>query len=338
MIYLNEGAYFGRKLYLPNDCQFLRNIGEGTFGQVICVTRNGQNMAIKVISEECDDEFYIQAIREIKILKLMKHENIIEMFYFYHCKNKIYLVFEFMETDLCKIISSKQELSEEHVLYFVIQILNGLNALHCSGIIHRDLKPANILVNTDCKLKLADFGLSCGIEENNDTPPEYVVTRWYRPPEILFQCSSNQKIDIWSLGCIFVELINRKPLFPGSNTHHQIKKILEFYIEIKDSDASFLGEEKYKKLKRMFPQTEKNNKHFLEKNGFEHYEDIILSMLSFNPENRLLASEYLSKLCTPNFFESFDSEKYKGVVGSSQDISEEYRKILKLSKETKVYD
>ena len=303
---LEEFSYFGKTLYLPSNCQYLSKLGQGSFGQVICVKKNKNIMAIKIITEEENNDFYISTMREIEILKFMKHPNIIEMFDFYYYKNKIYLILEFMDTNLNNIILSKQKLSKEQVVYFVEQILNGLNALHCSGIIHRDIKPGNILVNKNCLLKIADFGLSCGLD--SDLPPEYTVSRWYRAPEILLDCEYNVSSDIWSLGCVFVELINREPLFPGLNTYHQIKKILSFLSDINNSDLNFLEKEKYDYLKKM--SYEKNNEPFLKKKGYEEYEKKILSMLSFNPSHRLSANDYLSNNFSIDFFESVEYNKF----------------------------
>ena len=103
---LEEFSYFGKTLYLPSNCQYLSKLGQGSFGQVICVKKNKNIMAIKIITEEENNDFYISTMREIEILKFMKHPNIIEMFDFYYYKNKIYLILEFMDTSLNNIILS----------------------------------------------------------------------------------------------------------------------------------------------------------------------------------------------------------------------------------------
>ncbi|ETO17375.1 hypothetical protein RFI_19947, partial [Reticulomyxa filosa] len=173
--------------------------------------------------------------------------------------DEVYLVMPRMETTLSRIIRSKQQLSEKHKQYFVYQLLRGLKYMHDAGVWHRDLKPENILVNgSDCRLKITDFGLARGVskEANVDAKlTEYVVTRWfgfyiyicihmYRAPEVM--CSSRQydeKVDLWSVGCIMAELYNRKPLFRGSNHIDQLNLIFHYRgvpddIEwIKTSDA-----------------------------------------------------------------------------------------------------
>ena len=120
-----------------------------------------------------------------------------------------------METDLSQIIKSNQPLSDEHVQFFIYQLLRGLKYLHSCGILHRDLKPRNLLVNSNCDLKICDFGLSrANIDElmtSSAVLTDYIATRWYRAPELLLSCSNyTTAIDVWSVGCICAELIGRK--------------------------------------------------------------------------------------------------------------------------------
>merc|ERR1711991_810807 len=134
-----------------------------------------------------------------------------------------YIVTELMETDLHQIIASPQNLSDEHVQYFVYQILCGLNHLHSANILHRDLKPSNLLVNGDCELKFADFGLARVESHLDDFMTEYVTTKWYRAPEVILSWKEYTKaIDVWSTGCIFAELMLRTPLFQGKDYIHQV--------------------------------------------------------------------------------------------------------------------
>ena len=128
---------------------------------------------------------------------------------------ELYIVLDYMDTDLHKIIYSSNVITDEHIQYFIYQILRGLKYIHSANVIHRDLKPSNILVNSNCHLKICDFGLARGYQEA-DYLTEYVVTRWYRAPEIM--CSSDAydyKIDVWATGCILAELLMRNPIFPG---------------------------------------------------------------------------------------------------------------------------
>ena len=136
----------------------------------------------------------------------------------------IYVVSELMETDLASIIKSSQPLTDDHCQFFLYQILRRLKYVHSAQVIHRDLKPRNLLVNANCDLKICDFGLARVKQFHRRFPMnEYVCTRWYRTPEVL--CSWNDyimAIDVWSLGCVFAEMISQKPLFPGHNTRHPL--------------------------------------------------------------------------------------------------------------------
>jgi serine/threonine protein kinase len=111
--------------------------------------------------------------------------------------------------------------------YFLYQILRGLKYIHSANVLHRDLKPSNLLLNANCDLKIADFGLA-RITSETDFMTEYVVTRWYRAPELLLNSPDyTAAIDMWSVGCIFMELMNRKPLFPGKDHVHQLRLLTE---------------------------------------------------------------------------------------------------------------
>lgn len=121
-----------------------------------------------------------------------------------------------------------QVLTDQHLQYFLYQILRGLKYVHSANVLHRDLKPSNLLVNANCDLALCDFGLARGFDsEGSDLLTEYVVTRWYRPPEVLCDCASYGKpVDIWGVGCIFAELMVHEPFFRGNDPQHQLGVIL----------------------------------------------------------------------------------------------------------------
>lgn len=111
--------------------------------------------------------------------------------------------------------------------YFLYQILRGLKYIHSANVLHRDLKPSNLLLNANCDLKIADFGLARTTSET-EFMTEYVVTRWYRAPELLLNSSEyTSAIDVWSVGCIFAEIMTREPLFPGKDYVHQLKLVTE---------------------------------------------------------------------------------------------------------------
>jgi len=254
---------------------FIRVIGSGAYGVVVSaldVTTN-KKVAIKMVPRAFNDEIDAKRIlREIKLLKHLRHENIISIVdmmppavRFPEDYHNVYIVADLMETDLHRIIYSKQSLSMEHVQYFVYQILRALKYIHSANVLHRDLKPSNLLVNSNCDLKICDFGLARGVVADDDPEnsanvggtmllTEYVVTRWYRAPEIMLACHQYTKpIDVWSVGCIFAELIARKPYFPGEDYIDQLTIISDKLGKLSEEDMDFVTSEKAKRFMRKLP-------------------------------------------------------------------------------------
>jgi len=182
-----------------------------------------EKTAIKKVPRAFDDLVDAKRIlREIKLLRHFDHENVIGMRDILKPASledfeDVYMITDLMETDLHRIIYSKQKLSDDHVQYFVYQMLRALKYMHSAGVLHRDLKPSNLLLNSNCDLKVCDFGLARGVNDEQLDLTEYVVTRWYRAPEIMLSCKEyTYAIDVWSVGCILGELLGRKPMFPVS--------------------------------------------------------------------------------------------------------------------------
>ncbi|KAH7533739.1 hypothetical protein FEM48_Zijuj04G0163600 [Ziziphus jujuba var. spinosa] len=210
-------------------------IGKGSYG-VVCSaidTHTGEKVAIKKIHdifEHISDAARI--LREIKLLRLLRHPDIVEIKHIMMPPSRrdfkdIYVVFELMESDLHQVIKANDDLTKEHYQFFLYQLLRALKYIHTANVYHRDLKPKNILANANCKLKICDFGLAR--VAFSDTPTtifwtDYVATRWYRAPELCgsFFSKYTPAIDIWSIGCIFAEVLTGKPLFPGKNVVHQL--------------------------------------------------------------------------------------------------------------------
>lgn len=217
----------------------LLKIGQGTFGEVFKARckRTGQLVALKKILMENEKEgFPITALREIKMLKLLKHPNITELIEVCTCKQRnardrfsFYLVFTFCEHDLAGLLSTKavQKFSLVEIKTMAKHILEGLNKIHKSNILHRDMKSANVLITSDGILKLADFGLArLMIKQHDYRYTNRVVTLWYRPPELLLGSSSyGPAIDIWGAGCIIAELWIRAPILQGNTEQEQLQRI-----------------------------------------------------------------------------------------------------------------
>nr|DAD38500.1 TPA_asm: hypothetical protein HUJ06_009141 [Nelumbo nucifera] len=271
-------------------------IGKGAYG-IVCSALNSETneqVAIKKIANAFDNRIDgKRTLREIKLLRHMDHENVVairdiipppqrEAF------NDVYIAYELMDTDLHQIIRSNQALSEEHCQYFLYQILRGLKYIHSANVLHRDLKPSNLLLNANCDLKICDFGLA-RITSETDFMTEYVVTRWYRAPELLLNSSEyTAAIDVWSVGCIFMELMDRKPLFPGRDHVHQLRLLMELIGTPTEADLGFVSENA-KRYIRQLPCHIRQS--FTEK--FPHVHpaaiDLVEKMLTFDPRQRITA-------------------------------------------------
>ncbi|OTF80845.1 serine/threonine-protein kinase NLK-like protein [Euroglyphus maynei] len=176
-----------------------------------------------------------RVFREIKMLSFFKHDNVLSaldilqppLINFFQ---EIYVITELMESDLHKIIVSSQPLTPDHIKVFLYQILRGLKYLHSARILHRDIKPGNLLVNSNCLLKICDFGLA-RVEENDRSRKmtQEVVTQYYRAPELLMGAKYyHEAIDMWSIGCIFAELLGRQILFQAQTPIQQVNSLISF--------------------------------------------------------------------------------------------------------------
>ncbi len=178
--------------------------------------------------------------------------------------------------------------------------------MHSANIIHRDLKPSNILLNKHCVVKVCDLGLGRGFEEENEFKTEYVVTRWYRAPEVILNASEYTKaIDIWSIGCILAELLGRTALFPGDNYLDQIQRIISILGTPKYSDISYISNEKALEFIRSLPKRTKQSWKALYPRANPLAYDLLSQMLAFNPHHRAsveecLAHPYLEELHSPD--------------------------------------
>ncbi|CAI9094144.1 OLC1v1029833C2 [Oldenlandia corymbosa var. corymbosa] len=208
--------------------------------------------------------------------------------------NDVYIVYELMDTDLHQIIRSDQELNDDHCQYFLYQLLRGLKYVHSANVLHRDLKPSNLFLNANCDLKIGDFGLARTTSET-DFMTEYVVTRWYRAPELLLNCSEyTAAIDIWSVGCIFGEIMTREPLFPGRDYVQQLKLITELLGTPDDASLRFLQSDNARRYVRQLPQYPKQQLSGRFPNMSPMAIDLLDKMLVFDPSKRITVDEALS--------------------------------------------
>jgi len=199
-------------------------------------------------------------LREVKMLSHMKHDNIISMVDMIPPLSRedfkdVYMVLTCMDSDLHKILREERQLTVNHIQFFVYQILCGLKYMHSCGIIHRDLKPSNLLINLKtCELKICDFGLARAKHWQADMT-EYVVTRWYRAPEIMLACLDyDEKVDVWACGCVMAEMYQLTPLFRGKNYIDQINLIFNALGTPESDDLDWIKNVKARKFVERMPK------------------------------------------------------------------------------------
>jgi serine/threonine protein kinase len=229
-VYMINGTTFE----VPTHFSVVKHLGLGAYGVVVSAVdhRTGEKVAIK----KCRDVFRDvedgkRVLREVDLMRFFDHENLLPLITILPplqgpAFKDVYVVVPLMDVDMNVVLRSRQVLEENHFQYFVYQMLRGLKFLHSAKVAHRDLKPANLVTNISCDLRICDFGLARGLENLDSPLTDYVVTRWYRPPELLLEnVQYETSVDIWSVGLIFAELYNRKPLFPGKTTMEEIKML-----------------------------------------------------------------------------------------------------------------
>lgn len=206
------------------------HMGEGTYGVVYKAKDKQTNefVALKRIRLEVEDEgIPSTTLREISVLRQLKHPNIVELNDVVQSEGRLYLVFEFVDRDLKKYLEvCDGPMSPQLVKSYTHQMLSGLHFCHVRGVMHRDLKPQNVLVSRDGRLKLADFGLARSFVPPIRPFTHEVVTLWYRPPEILLGCKTYAlPVDVWAIGTMLAEMVTKRPMFPGDSEIDELFKI-----------------------------------------------------------------------------------------------------------------
>ena len=330
------------KFTIEEKYEFIKQIGLGSFSAVCsCYDRkDNRNVAIKKVTNAFDDlEDARHILREIKILSFFDHDNIVTLLDVPKPDNKenyndVYVITDLMETDLHGVIYSRQELTDEHIQYFIYQILRGTLYFHSAKVIHRDLKPANILANKNCDLKICDFGLDHGklkdddktvqnLIDNPSQPIEYSnsiiyddtkrelndrnISRWYRAPEAILSPESYDKpVDIWSIGCILAELLGRQPLFPADNNLDELQKIISVLGSPSEADLDFITDDKIKNFVMRLAKRTKQSFNLMFSNANPVALDLLGKMLTFNPKKRYTVPDGSS------------SRRYPGTVRGSR--------------------
>ena len=198
-----------------------------------------------------------------------------------------------MDTDLHAVIRANI-LEDIHKQYIIYQVLKCLKYMHSANILHRDLKPSNLLLNSECHVKTADFGLARSLDiKDTDTQPlltDYVATRWYRAPEILLGSNKYTKgVDMWSLGCILAELLLGKPVFPGTSTLNQLDRVMEVTGRPSPEDIEAISSPLAQTMLESLPPTKARRMRDMFPTASDDALDMLKHLLQFNPNKRLSA-------------------------------------------------
>ncbi|WOK95989.1 cyclin-dependent kinase D-1 isoform X1 [Canna indica] len=289
----DEDASFSKRVadrYLKREV-----LGEGTYGVVFKAidTKTGQTVAIKKIRlGKYKEGVNFTALREIKLLKEIKDPNIIELIDAFPHKGNLHLVFEFMESDLEAVIRDRNiVLSPADIKSYLQMTLKGLACCHKKWVVHRDMKPNNLLIAADGQLKLADFGLARTFGSPDRKLTHQVFARWYRAPELLYGAKQyGAGVDIWAAGCIFAELLLRRPFMQGTSDIDQLGKIFAAFGTPKPSqwpDMVYLPdyvEYQYvpaPQLRTLFPMASDDTL------------DLLSKMFTYDPKARITAQQAL---------------------------------------------
>jgi cyclin-dependent kinase 2 len=288
--------------------QKIEKIGEGAYGIVYKAKDKitDQYVALKKIRLETESEGVPStAIREISLLKELEHPAIVQLLDVVHADQKLYLVFEYLDKDLKKhmddhaasrkgIDAGSGGLPEPLVKSYLKQLLEGIAYCHSHRVLHRDLKPQNLLIDSSGRIKLADFGLARAFGVPVRTYTHEVVTLWYRAPEVLLGSKFySTSVDTWSLGCIFAEMLTRRPLFPGDSEIDQLFRI--FRTLGTPDEQSWPGVSQLPDYKSVFPRWEAQElSTVLPSSLSAEGRDIFTRLLVYNPSDRISAKMALN--------------------------------------------
>ncbi|CAJ0940990.1 unnamed protein product, partial [Mesorhabditis belari] len=288
------------------DAQPDRPIGYGAFGVVWSVTdpRTGKRVALKKMPNVFQNLASCKRVfREVKMLSSFKHDNVLSLCDILqpanpHFFQELYVLTELMQSDLHKIIVSPQPLTTDHVKVFVYQILRGLKYLHSANILHRDIKPGNLLVNSNCILKICDFGLA-RIWDSRDRQnmTHEVVTQYYRAPELLMGARRyTGAIDVWSVGCIFAELLQRRILFQAQGPIEQLNLIIDLLGTPQADEMRYACDSARNHVMRLPPRHSQATSRFYQLNSqmTDQAVELLRMMLIFDPDKRATVEQALS--------------------------------------------
>lgn len=287
-----------QKRKLEEEFEKIGRIGQGSYGVVYKVRRKDTRdvLALKRVklnnnASGFEEGIPSSSLREIAALKNLKHPNILDLHDIVHTGNSLYLVFEYLDSDLKKVLEQTQQgLSEKVAKNYLFQLLRAISYCHSRRILHRDLKLQNLLVNKDGTIKLADFGLARTMAVPVRIYTKEVVTLWYRAPEILLGSKYyGPAVDIWSLGCIFYEMLTKRVLFPGDSEIDQLFKIFRILGTPTSSQWNEVTDLPY--YKASFPCWPSSDFKKLLDEKYEDAANLLSRMLIYDPAKRVSAND-----------------------------------------------
>mmetsp|Transcript_132934 Transcript_132934/g.323072 ORF Transcript_132934/g.323072 Transcript_132934/m.323072 type:complete len:363 (-) Transcript_132934:546-1634(-) len=322
-----------------------QKLGKGAYGIVWKTVdkKTRDTVALKKIFDAFQNSTDAQrTFREIMFLQeVNNHDNIIRLLNVLKAENDrdIYLIFEYMETDLHAVIRANI-LEDVHKQYIMYQLFKALKFMHSAELLHRDIKPSNLLLNSECQVKVADFGLARSMALMNkdlaDRPvlTDYVATRWYRAPEILLGSTKYTfGVDMWSCGCILGELFRGQPVFPGTSTMNQLDRIIQLTGKPTEEDLLAIQSPFAESMLESLPCTSSNTTRELIPNTSEHAFDLLHKLLDINPDKRIIADAALRHPYLSQFHNPADEPSCNHVISipindNTKYTIQEYREIL----------
>eukprot|EP00117_Sycon_ciliatum_P039827 scpid42361/ scgid29366/ Mitogen-activated protein kinase 9; JNK-55; Stress-activated protein kinase 1a; Stress-activated protein kinase JNK2; c-Jun N-terminal kinase 2 len=335
---------------VPDRYQSLKTIGSGAQGVVVEAVDEWRKrkVAIKKMSKPFQNVTYAKrAFREMVLLRLVHHKNIIHLLDLFTPATNLeefsdlYLVMELMDANLCRVVNV--DLDHERMSFLLYQMLCGINHLHAADIIHRDLKPSNIVVKTDCTLKILDFGLARAADEGFMMTP-YVVTRYYRAPEVILGMPYRQNVDVWAIGCIFAELVKGQILFPGTDhidqwhqitrlcgtpTHDLLQRLrpsVRMYVESRPNESGF-------SFMEIFPDDVFPMETEQDKIKTAQARDLLSKMLVIDPDKRVSIKDALRHPYVVIWYDSSEVEapapdKFDHTVDEQEHNVDEWKVLI----------
>lgn len=313
--------FLDEEIAVPSHILPVEPIGQGATSIVFSARDSSRScmIAVKKLKNALRQTLSThRALNEVLILRLLRHENIIGFHDSYKPQSSspdLYLVTELIETDLSSVLKSAQDLSIFQCRIIFFQIMCALKYMHSIGIIHRDIKPRNVLLSSACDVKICDFGQAWCTQSEDPCLGNIVCTRWYRSPEIFREAAQHdEKVDIYSAGCVLAETFSRKPLLPGIDDEDQLELFFKRFGEIELEDGLGSLEENYSEIAKSISSSSQFLSRQENTGDLELYlgdsvpvimRDLVRTLCSFNPKKRPSAAEvikhtFFSDLDEPN--------------------------------------